>query len=85
MPEREQRQRGAVVVNISSGRRAWLEKLAREGIAHRPKGRVGYDCMRAGLTEWAWLSSSGEIFSTDELVAMSRRGQNPVEQLSDHR
>ena len=57
-------------MNLTPGRRAWLERLAHEGIGRRPRGRVGYDCMRAGWTEWACRDrETGEIVGTDALVA----------------
>lgn len=42
------------LINLSPGRLAWLRLLEHELVAHRPSGRVGYDCMHAGLTEWAY-------------------------------
>ena len=69
---------GADMMNLSPGRRAWLERLAREGVADRPRGRVGCDCMRAGWTEWAWRDlDTGEIFGTDALTAKHGAGNVP--------
>ena len=53
---------------LSPKRKEWLEKLAREGVAQRPKSNVGYHCMRLGWTEWAFLSFLGVqgIISHDE-------------------
>ena len=48
----------------------WLERLARDGIGQRPRGRVGYDCMHAGLTQWVYRDRvSGEVVGEDALEA----------------
>jgi hypothetical protein len=54
---------------LSPGRRAWLEKLARDGKASRPRGNVGYDCMQLGWTEWAVMTADGAVMGWAEAGA----------------
>ena len=44
---------------LSPKRKEWLEKLAREGVAKRPKSNIGCQCMMFGWTEWAYLPFLG--------------------------
>ena len=65
-------------MNLTPGRRAWLERLAREGVAKRTRGRVGFDCMRAGLTQWAYRDRvSGDFVAEDALLAKYCAGGVP--------
>lgn len=52
---------------VTPGRRAWLEKLDREGVANRSRGTVGCDCMRLGWTEWVFRLASGELAGKAEM------------------
>lgn len=60
---------GRVIVanglRLTPGRLAWLERLEREGWAHRTTGRVAYDCMQAELTDWRYRAGE-EVFTTDQ-------------------
>lgn len=61
------RSRWRCQVKLTTARLAWLSRLATGGPAHRARGRVGYDCMQLGLTEWNWVeASSGEPVSVDD-------------------
>lgn len=42
----------ALKPHLTRKRRAWLETLRDGGPQRRPKGRVGFDCMNLGWTEW---------------------------------
>jgi hypothetical protein len=43
--------------DVTPARRAWLEQLQREPTrARRARGHVGFDCMRLGWTQWAWIA-----------------------------
>jgi hypothetical protein len=57
-------------MKLSPGRLRWLETLERELIARRGRGRIGYDCMHDGLTEWAILVPAGcsPIFPDDRII-----------------
>ena len=45
-------------MKLTDKRRAWLARLL-VGPANRPRGRTGYDCMQAKLTEWNYVDASG--------------------------
>ena len=45
-------------VRLTDKRRAWLRRLL-IGPANRPRGRVGYDCMRLKWTEWDYRTRDG--------------------------
>lgn len=41
--------------NLTPARLSWLKQLRDVGPAKRRKGRVAFDCMRLGWTEWVDL------------------------------
>ena len=45
-------------MNMTPKRLAWLQRLT-IGPANRGRGRLGYDCMRAGWTEWNYVDARG--------------------------
>ena len=44
----------------------WLQRLAAEGPLRRSKTKVGFTCMRAGWTEWAYVDREGRPISPDD-------------------
>lgn len=63
--------------HLTPGRRAWLAKLAAEGVADRPAGNVGYVCMRLGWTTWLY-ERNGERATHNELIARIRASEPVV-------
>jgi hypothetical protein len=59
---------------LTPARRAWLHKLKNEGVAKRAKSRTGYDCMRAGWTEWNFVPLSGAEENLTHAEAKARFG-----------
>lgn len=49
--------------HMTPGRREWLLKLLREGPQPRPRGVVGYQCMRLGWSDWWHLLDDGRRMS----------------------
>lgn len=57
-------------LNLSPGRVAWLVRLRDGGaVARGGQGRVAFDCMRAGLTEWEWVDREGRLYGTSDVEA----------------
>lgn len=61
-------ERSAVVIvaglRLTNGRLAWLQQLADHPGTRRAKGRIGFECMTAGLTTWHDEGAPGEQLST---------------------
>lgn len=51
--------------SLTPKRIAWLKHLEAHPGSSRPRGRIGYDCMKAGLTEWT-CRVDGEIITESE-------------------
>lgn len=61
-------------MNLSPGRRAWLERLRDEGQAKRGRGQIGFSCMQAGWAEWLWVGPAGEQLGTGAVEALFAEG-----------
>lgn len=52
-------------VRLTPKRRAWLQRLL-IAPANRPRGRVGFDCMRLKFTEWDYRTRDGRPIGFEE-------------------
>ena len=68
--------------DLTPGRRAWLERLEREGVVDgRGKGPIGFQCMRLGWTQWVRGATDGRFFGealTDAGREVLRRARAAV-------
>lgn len=60
--------------NMTPGRLAWLLRLRDDGPQPRPRGRVGFDCLELGWSEWANNDHINERITDAGKLALKEAG-----------
>jgi hypothetical protein len=55
------------MTKLTRARKLWLQHLSENGPTKRASNRIGFDCMKAGWTEWDYRLADGTTVSFRDL------------------